>query len=125
MRILVEPAIAYLAVPELPFYAGFAETTGLEVNLAAQLADKLSLTASAGTCHNSLTNGGPVGLYRRPYVPDYTAGLVANYEHPLTPVITVIATLGFRHRSGGRVPGSVEIDMDSYCKYPQTRPTHY
>ena len=94
--------------------AGVAETTGLEVDLAAQITDGLSVTASAGAYTYSLANGGLVGLDRRPYVPDYTAGLVANYEHPLTPVITGIATLGFRHRSGGRVPGSVEIDMDSY-----------
>ncbi len=94
--------------------AGVAETTGLEVDLAAQITEGLSLTASAGAYTYSLTDGGAVGLDRRPYVPDYTAGLVANYEHPLTPAITGIATLGFRHRSGGRVPGSVDIDMDSY-----------
>ncbi len=90
------------------------ETTGLEVDLAAQLTDKLSLTASAGAYRNSITDGGVVGGDKRAYAPDYTAALVANYEHPLTPAITGIATLGFRHRSGGRVPGSIEIDMDSY-----------
>lgn len=94
--------------------AGVGETTGLEVDLAAQVTDKLSLTASAGAYHNSLANGGLVGGDRRAYAPDYTAGLVANYERPLTPAITGIATLGLRHRSGGRVPGLYEIDMDSY-----------
>ena len=93
---------------------GVAETTGLEVDLAAQITDGLSVTASAGAYRYSLTNGGPVGLDRRPFVPDYTASLVAIMNIRLTPVITGIATLGFRHRSGGRVPGADEIDMDSY-----------
>jgi len=90
------------------------ETTGLEVDLAAQLTDELSLTASAGAYNNSIANGGVVGGDKRAYAPDYTVALVANYEHRLTPAITGIATLGFRHRSGGRVPGLFEIDMDSY-----------
>ncbi|MEZ5502840.1 MAG: TonB-dependent receptor [Halioglobus sp.] len=55
-----------------------------------------------------------MGGDKRPYVPNYTASLVANYEHTLTPAITGLATLGYRYRSGGRVPGLIEIDMDSY-----------
>jgi len=93
---------------------GVAETTGLEADLAAQITDGLSLTASAGAYTYSLTNGGPVGLDRRPFAPDYTASLLADYEHPLTAAITGIATLGYRHRSGGRVPATYEIGMDSY-----------
>jgi outer membrane receptor protein involved in Fe transport len=93
---------------------GTAETTGLEIDLTAQLADGLVLTASGGAYHYSLSNGGLVGGDRRPFAPDYTASLVADYQRPLTPAITGIATLGYRHRSGGRVPAIGWIDMDSY-----------
>jgi iron complex outermembrane receptor protein len=94
--------------------AGVAETTGLEVDLAAQMTDELSLTAAAGAYTNHVSNGGPVGLDSRPFVPDYTMSLTADYEHPLTTAITGFTMLGFRHRSGGRVPALSEIGMDTY-----------
>jgi outer membrane receptor protein involved in Fe transport len=91
---------------------GVAETTGLEVDLSAGVATGLTLAASAGAYQYDLT--GFSILDRRPFAPDYTASLVADYQRPLTPAITGVARLGFRHRSGGRLPFGYGIDMDDY-----------
>ncbi|MCB1697722.1 MAG: TonB-dependent receptor [Halioglobus sp.] len=92
---------------------GSAETTGLEIDLTAQVTEELSLIASAGTYQNSIS-GDPF-FSQRPFAPDHTASLAANYEHPLSATVTGIARLGFRHRSGGRIfaPGR-KLSMDSY-----------
>ena len=94
--------------------AGVSETTGLEIDLTARIAEGLSLSASGGAYHNSLSELGGLGLDRYPFVPEYTASLAANYEHALAKTITGIARLGFRHRSGGIVPAPGGLDMDSY-----------
>jgi iron complex outermembrane receptor protein len=93
-----------------------AQTTGLEVDLTAKLTDELSMIASAGAYENSVSRGGPLGLDRRPFVPEYTASLVANVEHPLADGLTGIARLGYRHRSGGLVlaPSELGLKLDSY-----------
>ena len=93
---------------------GVAETTGLEFDLTARVATGLSLAASAGAYHYSLSSSGSLGLDRRPFAPDYTASLVADYQQPLTPAITGIAILGFRHRSGGILPAFRQVSLDSY-----------
>ncbi len=93
---------------------GTAETTGLELDLVSQVSDRFAVTASAGAYDYSLSNGGLVGGDQRPFAPDYTASLILDYQLPLTPALTTIATLGYRHRSGGRVPALTWIDMDSY-----------
>jgi iron complex outermembrane receptor protein len=94
--------------------AGVSETTGLEIDLTSRITEGLSLSASGGAYHNSLSEMGGLGLNRYPYVPKYTASLAANYEHPLADTIMGIARLGFRHRSGGIVPAPGRLDMDSY-----------
>ena len=90
--------------------AGTAETTGLEVDLTARVGDHLSLTASGGAYNFKR----PDGNSEPPFAPDYTASLLMNYERGLTDALTGLARLGFRHRSGGRVPGELNTHMDSY-----------
>ena len=107
------PEDYFIASPPLQ-NAAVVETTGLEIDLAAQLADGLSLSASAGAYHFTQANATPGGFDTRPFVPDYTASLLADYDHPLTEAITGIASLGYRHRNGGRVPTGDEVKMDSY-----------
>jgi iron complex outermembrane receptor protein len=98
-----------------PFHnAGVAETTGLEIDLTAQVTDGLSLSVSGGAYHNSLSERGPLGLDRFPYVPEYTASLAASYERPITTAITGIARLGVRYRSGGILPSKNDLKLDSY-----------
>lgn len=92
--------------------SGVAETTGMEVDLSAGVATGLTLAASAGAYQYDL-NGFSI-LDRRPFAPDYTASLVADYQRPFTSAITGVARLGFRHRSGGRLPFGYGIDMDDY-----------
>ena len=89
---------------------GPAETTGLEVDLTAQLGAGLALTAAGGAYNFKR----PDGNTEPPFAPDYTASLLVNYEHGLTDALTGLARLGFRHRSGGRVPGGLNAHMDSY-----------
>ncbi|MCB1690560.1 MAG: TonB-dependent receptor [Halioglobus sp.] len=93
---------------------GVAETTGLEIDLAARITDGLSLSASGGAYHYAFSHDGPNFFKTRPYAPDYTASLVSNYQHPLTSTLTGIASLGFRHRHGGRVPVGDDVRLDSY-----------
>lgn len=91
---------------------GVAETTGLEIDLRAAIATGLTLAASAGAYQYDIT-----GLYfldRRPFAPDYTGSLVADYHRPLTSAITGVARLGFRHRSGGKLPTEDDVDLDDY-----------
>lgn len=115
----IDNAVAPLADPgELTtFYplqnAATAETTGLEVDMTAHVTEGLLISASAGFYDNNIAIRGEPGRGNRAYVPNYTAGLQANYEHSLAATITGIATLGFRYRNGGRVPVS-EIELDSY-----------
>ncbi len=98
-----------------PYYnAGVAETTGLEVDLSARVTDGLSLSGSGGVYNNTLSERGPLGLDEYPYVPEYTASLVANFERPLTEAVIVTARLGFRHRSGGILPAKDGPEMDAY-----------
>jgi len=94
--------------------AGVSETTGLEVDLNARVTEGLSLSASGGAYHNSLSEMGVLGLDRYPFVPDYTGSLAADYERPVTDAVTGIARLGFRHRSGGILPAKDGPAMDSY-----------
>jgi len=93
--------------------AGAGETTGLELDLTAHVTDELLLIASAGAYQNSLSESGVLNLSQRPFAPDYTASLAVNYQHPLTATVTAITRLGFRHRSGGVLPGP-DLKMDSY-----------
>lgn len=98
----------------LPFQnLATAETTGLEIDLTAQVTYELSLIASAGAYQNSLSENPLLGVSQRPFAPDYTASFTANYEHPLSATVTGIARLGYRHRSGGILLGP-DITMDSY-----------
>lgn len=93
-----------------------AETSGLEIDLTAKATDTLLLSASAGAYHNRVSEAGSLGLDRRPFVPEYTASLIANYERPLAEALTGVARLGFRHRSGGTVlaPSDLGLEMDTY-----------
>jgi len=96
------------------YNANRSETTGLEVDLTAQVSEGLSLSASGGAYNNSLSQPTPAGLERFPFVPKYTASLAANYEHPLADAITGIARLGFRYRHGGLVVAPNGLTLDSY-----------
>ena len=93
-----------------------AETSGFEIDLTAKATDALLLSASAGAYHNRVSEAGSLGLDRRPFVPEYTASLVADYERPLADALTGVARLGFRHRSGGTVlaPSNLGLEMDDY-----------
>jgi iron complex outermembrane recepter protein len=91
-----------------------AETTGMEIDLAMQVNTGLTLTASTGVYDSEVSVSTAPAFGNRAYVPDFTASLVADYQRPLTTSITGIATLGYRHRSGGRVPSLFHVEMDSY-----------
>jgi len=91
-----------------------SETTGLEVDLTARVTEGLSLSASGGAYHNSLSQRTPAGLNRFPFVPEYTASLAADYEHPLADAVTGIARLGFRYRHGGLVVAPNGLKLDPY-----------
>jgi iron complex outermembrane receptor protein len=94
--------------------ATVAETTGLEIDLALRPASGLSLTASAGVYDSDTSFEVFGGAANRAYVPRYTASLAADYQRVLTESVTGTATLGFRHRSGGRVPSITNVEMDSF-----------
>jgi iron complex outermembrane recepter protein len=91
-----------------------AETTGMEIDLAMQVNAGLTLTASTGVYDSKVSEKALPAFGNRAYVPDFTAGLVVDYQRPLTTSLTGIATLGYRHRSGGRVPSVFHVEMDSY-----------
>lgn len=94
--------------------ATVAETTGLEVDLALRPGPGLSLTASAGAYDSDTSIEVFGGAANRAYVPRYTASMVADYQRVLTESVTGTATIGFRHRSGGRVPSITNVEMDSF-----------
>jgi iron complex outermembrane recepter protein len=94
--------------------ATVAETTGLEIDLALRPGGGLSLTASAGAYDSDTSVEVFGGAANRAFVPRYTASLVADYQHALAESVTGTATLGFRHRSGGRVPSITKVEMDSF-----------
>ncbi len=102
---------------------GEAKTKGLEIDLTAGIYSGLSLAASAGLYHYGYSNG-PAGYDKRAFAPSFTASAVLDYQRPLTPALTAVARLGFRHRSGGKVPAGEldaqgsptgeDIDLDSF-----------
>lgn len=105
--------------PGLPDYTPLqnvvlAETTGMELDLALQAAAGLTLTASAGVYETEVSEEDSPAFGTRAFVPDFTASLVADYQWPLTASINGTATLGYRHRSGGRVPSALHVEMDSF-----------
>jgi iron complex outermembrane receptor protein len=105
--------------PGLPSYnplqnVVLAETTGIELDLELQATAGLTFTASAGAYDSEVSEEGWPAFGNRAFVPDYTASLVADYQRPLSASITGTATLGYRHRSGGRVPSIFEVEMDSF-----------